>query len=186
MRINPHELHCNDPEFYDTIYASSGHRRDVHDFSRRGLDAPMSLGGTVDHDLHRVRREALNPFFSAKNVTQLGPLIQAKIELLCNRLDLQNQDAVVLNNCFMALTVDIIGEFVFGEDYGYLRRPDFGGQWRDDLMDMMKNSKLLNFVVWLVKLMKFMPEWLVMRTAPPAVKDLLQYQKASGSSPQLP
>jgi hypothetical protein len=28
VRINPHELHCADTQFIETIYAAGGHKRD--------------------------------------------------------------------------------------------------------------------------------------------------------------
>ena len=176
VRINPLELHVNDIEFYDEIYASGSRQRDVYDFSRRGLDAPLALGGTVKHDLHRHRRDALNPFFSKENVTKLEPLIQDKVNLLCDRISNVEQP-IVLSNAFMALTVDIIGQFAFGKNYGYLDRPDFGAQWRSDTMTILKNSKLLTHCYWLVVLMKILPESVVNLLAPPAVKDLLAYKK---------
>ena len=33
VRIKPSELHVNDPEYYDEIYASGNRRRDVYGFS---------------------------------------------------------------------------------------------------------------------------------------------------------
>ncbi len=176
MRINPLELHVNDIEFYDEIYASGSRQRDMYDFSRRGLDAPLSLGGTVENDIHRHRRDALNPFFSKENVMKLEPLIQDKVNLLCDRISNVEQP-IVLSNAFVALTVDIIGQFAFGKNYGYLDRLDFGAQWRSDMMAMMKNSKLLAHCYWLVVLMKILPESVVNLLAPPAVKGLLAYKK---------
>ena len=176
VRINPSELHFNDIDFYDEIYASSNRRRDVYDFSRRGLDAPLSLGGTVKHEIHRRRRDALNPFFSKENVTKLESLIKDKVNLLCDRIS-DSEQPVVLSNAFMALTVDIIGQFAFGENYRYLDRHDFAAKWRSDMMGMMRNSELLAHCHWLVVLMKILPEPLMSFLAPPAVKDLLSYKK---------
>ena len=176
IRINPSELHFNDPELYDETYASGNRRRDVYAFSWRGLDAPLSLGGAVGHEVHRYRRETHNPFFGKEKVNKLDSLIQDKINCLCNRIS-QSKQPIVLSNAFMALTVDIIGQFAFGENYGYLNKDDFAAQWRNDMMAMMKNSKLLAHCLWLVALMKALPEPVVYFLAPAAVKDLLFYKK---------
>ena len=171
-------MHINDIEFSNEIYASGNRRRDVYDFSRRGLDAPLSLGGTVKHEIHRHRRDALKSFFSKENVTKFDFLIKDKVNFLCDRISYSEQ-LVVLSNAFMALTVDVIGQFAFGENYGYLDRQDFAAKWRSDMMAMMRNSKLLAHCHWLVVLMKTLPEPVMNFPAPPAVKDLLSYKKAS-------
>jgi len=116
IRINPSELHVNDIDFYDEIYNSGSRRRDIYDFSRRGLDAPLSLGGTIAHEVHRHRRDALKPFFSKDNATKLEPLIRDKVDSLCKRIP-GSEQPIVLSNAFMALTVDIIREFAFGKKW---------------------------------------------------------------------
>ena len=59
------------------------------------LHSPIQVGAagvadstlsTIDHDLHRVRRSAIAPFFSSQNVRKLEPVIQAKVDLLFRRL----------------------------------------------------------------------------------------------------
>jgi len=44
----------------------------------KALGINTSTGGAVEHDLHRKRRDSLNPFFSTKSVMKLAPQIQAK------------------------------------------------------------------------------------------------------------
>lgn len=94
----------NDVEFLDEIYAPSFRRRDKHAYQTRTLPVPLSLGGTVKHDLHRKRREALNPFFSKKSVQVLGPMICAKVDLLCKHLDdhLKSQVPINLSDVYFA------------------------------------------------------------------------------------
>ena len=48
--------------------------------------------GTVDHDLHRVRRGALNPFFSKRSVLEILPFVQNIIDKLCGRFDDARQE----------------------------------------------------------------------------------------------
>jgi cytochrome P450 len=47
------------------------------------LRVPGGIGGTVRHDVHKMRREALSPFFSKRNVLHLEPMIAKKVEQLC-------------------------------------------------------------------------------------------------------
>lgn len=104
MRITPWEIHVNDVEFLDDIYAPSFRRREKYAYQTRTLPVPLSVGGTIQHELHRKRREALNPFFSKKSVQSLGPMIARKAELLCKRLDdhLNSQIPINLSEVYFA------------------------------------------------------------------------------------
>lgn len=42
--------------------------------------------GTADHDLHRIRRAAINPFFSQRSVRNLQPVIEERVDTLLARL----------------------------------------------------------------------------------------------------
>jgi cytochrome P450 len=61
---------------------------------------------TGPHDLHKLRRSALNPFFSKGSVRKLQPVIDTKTNQLLDRFgDFQRTgDVVVLNHAFAALT----------------------------------------------------------------------------------
>ena len=86
VRINPHELHIIDPEFYDELYGvGSAKKLDKYDQWVKLSGAPSSTFSTVSHDIHRTRRGALNPFFSKRSVQQLEPLIRSKVEKLSER-----------------------------------------------------------------------------------------------------
>jgi cytochrome P450 len=88
--------------------------------------------GTVDHDLHHARKQALSPFFSKAAVSQLEPLIQEKVEQLCARLEELKANGRVINisDAFTCFSTDVIGSYVFGTDYGFLKSPDFNPGWR--------------------------------------------------------
>lgn len=104
MRITPWEIHVNNVEFLDDIYAPSFRRRDKYAYQLRTLPLPLSVGGTVQHDLHRRRREALNPFFSKKSVQSLQPMISAKVNVLRKRLDehLNSHTPINLSDLYFA------------------------------------------------------------------------------------
>lgn len=61
------------------------------------MKVPMSVGGTTRHDLHRKRREALNPFFGKKSVTAVEPMITQKVEQLCRRLEDYSKQQAPIN-----------------------------------------------------------------------------------------
>ena len=107
VRINPYELHVNDPDFLEDIYVGPGtHKRDKWAFTTNGLGVPDATLMTNPHDLHRVRRAALNPFFSKTSVRKLQSLIDAKIDLFLERFEEFQKDGevMIVNIAFAALT----------------------------------------------------------------------------------
>ena len=86
VRINPDEIHVADPDFYDTIYAGSGRKRDKWDWITRSFGVDESLIGTLKHDEHRIRRASLSPYFSKQSVRALQPLIDRNMTILLGRL----------------------------------------------------------------------------------------------------
>jgi hypothetical protein len=89
IRISPWELHISDPDFYDTIYASSasGRRRDEYVWFTKPYGLDNSVFGTPQHVLHKLRRAALSQYFSIASVRRLQPEIQERLDLLLERLE---------------------------------------------------------------------------------------------------
>jgi cytochrome P450 len=88
VRISPDELHCNDAAFVDEIYAAAGRKRNKQAHNLGVLAGPttQSAFGTLDHDLHRVRRNAMNRFFSRAQITRLEPEMLKLTQRLCDKL----------------------------------------------------------------------------------------------------
>ena len=103
---------------------------------------PAQAIGTQDHDLHRVRRSALNLYFSKKAVQDLVPSIQQVIEKLCDRLRQAAESGEILNMkyFFNAATLDIITEYCFSRPAGNLSKPDFGRKSFDDVDSFVEVS----------------------------------------------
>lgn len=110
VRINPDELHCNNPDWIDQIYAAGGKKREKSRFFVSQFNLPGAGFGTLSHDLHRSRRNALNRYFSKAAVAKLEDRIQDKAELLCEKfLEMANTgtpiDLAVAFSCF---TTDVV------------------------------------------------------------------------------
>ncbi|EED13939.1 cytochrome P450, putative [Talaromyces stipitatus ATCC 10500] len=109
VRINPCEVHICESDFYETLYASGGlnRKRDKWTWDTVGAagvaDSALS---TMNHDLHRMRRAAIAPFFSMQNVKKLQPIIQAKVDILRRRILERkgNTEAIDISHAFSALT----------------------------------------------------------------------------------
>ena len=55
------------------------------------------MGGSIQHDLHRKRREALNPFFSKKSVVALESVIGQKVKQLCRLMEEHSRHQIPVN-----------------------------------------------------------------------------------------
>lgn len=159
MRISPTEVHISDPEFYSVLYAGGSQRRHKDDFAVRGFNTPNAGFGTQDHDVHRMRRTALNPFFSKQSVQRLEPVIQQNVDLLCKKLQEYGQSnrVVSVDNAVMALATDIISEYSFGYSYDLLEEDDFAEPWNSAFRDAMRSAVLFRYFPMLGKFVTNLP-----------------------------
>ena len=176
MRINPYEIHIIDPDFYNELYVSN-RALDKYEWWIKLAGADGSSFSTVPHDLHRLRRGALNPFFSAQSVAKLEPLIRSKVGNLCARFDTiaQTGEIVRLDAAFMALTMDIICDYAFAKDRRYLDEPDFKLQWKKTIIGAFEGGALGRQFPWMLPLMKRLP-LSVVSAMDPSVGYLLSWQ----------
>lgn len=88
VRINPEELHFNDIAFVDEIYAGRGRKRDKQMHSLGSMAGPILLSAhaTASHDLHRIRRSAVNKFFSRASIARLEGMIKSLAGRLCDKM----------------------------------------------------------------------------------------------------
>jgi cytochrome P450 len=165
VRISPYELHVNDPNFYEELYAAGGKKRDKYAWATRLFGQTEGSLGTVDHDLHRMRRAAISPFFSKSNVRKLEPIIHSNISKLMERMyELEfTSQPFDLNVVYSAFTSDIIMEYGFGESQHYLEKDDFNA----DFFGMMDSMHHLGAAAkqfgWLLPVMLSIPEVITTR-----------------------
>ncbi|KAH8805423.1 cytochrome P450 [Xylogone sp. PMI_703] len=133
IRINPCELHVVDPEFMDVLYAGPGRKRDKWDFDTQAFRTGGATLSTNSHDLHRIRRAALNPFFSKTTIRKLQPLVDGKVDQLLERFaECQRaQNVLVANHVFAAFTNDVVTNLCFGTCHDRLGHPAFDPSFHD-------------------------------------------------------
>jgi hypothetical protein len=163
VRINPYELHIDDPEFYDEVYSGPSKRCDKWEWSAKMFGTNLATVATVPHDLHRMRRAVLNPYFSKQSVTRLEPVIQSLVGALCERFREAQKSREPLNllTAYTALTTDVITEYSFGKSYGFLAKPDLGPEWPALNIGFAELTHLLKQFGWLYPIMQAMPPWFV-------------------------
>src|SRR5436190_22646653 len=96
VRINPFELHVETPDFYERLYAGGGKKRNRWEWFTRQFGLPESIVASAEHDKHRIRRAALNPFFSKAAVRRLQPVLDEKLDKLLARFaDFQASERIM-------------------------------------------------------------------------------------------
>lgn len=115
VRITPREVHIADSSFFDAVYTG---RVDKDPAMYDMINAPQSIFGTTEHELHRLRRSALNPYFSRANIDAQVPVVQRKTLALCDLLLVSGSQPVRLDVAFEALTIDVITHCAFGKSHG--------------------------------------------------------------------
>ena len=137
-----------------------------------------SMFGTVSHDLHRLRRNALNPFFSKQAIGNMEPLVRDLIEKLCIRFEgfRRTGEPVDTLKAYAALTTDVITTYSFNTSYGCIEDPDWKWEWPEAMVESTKGAHLNKQFKWVFPAMQATPEWIVQKVNPP-VMNLINFQK---------
>ena len=136
-----------------------------------------STFGTTEHDLHRIRRAALSPFFSKSSVQRLEPTVQGIVDKLVSRLQAMKGTGTTLNliNAFAALTGDVIFQYAFNRYQGFMDDPEFAPWWHSSIMDLSKNGYIIMHITWLEPFLRSFPLWLT-KLMNPGMMPLLNQQ----------
>ncbi|RMZ77567.1 hypothetical protein DV737_g4257, partial [Chaetothyriales sp. CBS 132003] len=168
VRISPYELHVKDPDYYDVLYSGAGSKRDKYAWHARLFGNSGSMFSTVPHDLHRLRRSCLNPFFSKQAVVRLEPLLTDMINKFSARLEgfRDTGKPFEAGQAYAALTTDIITKYAFSTSYGCIEDPDWKYGWPKAMIDGTKSCHLSKQYGFIFPMMQATPEFIVKRVAP--------------------
>ncbi|KFX99303.1 hypothetical protein V490_01849 [Pseudogymnoascus sp. VKM F-3557] len=160
IRINPHELHVSQPDFYEKLYSGPGKRRHRWGWYTAQFGLPESMFGTTDHDSHRIRRAAVNPFFSKGAVRSLQPIIDERIEALLNRFRgfQASGQPITLDYAFSAYTNDIAQEYAFARSDHRVDQDDFEPTFHKASIAGSSSGALMKQYPWVLPLMQSLPE----------------------------
>ncbi|KAL3459125.1 putative benzoate 4-monooxygenase cytochrome P450 [Aspergillus heterothallicus] len=168
VRITPDEVHIKDPDFIAKLYSRSNGRADKPPRAAETFGPFPAAISTASHAHHRLRRSALNPFFSRKSVSELVPAMTHAIDILCERLQEVSKtgELVNLKYVFAAVTSDIIDDYCFARKPTKILLKDFGRKFFDDIDSFLEVS-LLNFHIPTIMRLSFaFPDWLNKLLAP--------------------
>ncbi|PYI09158.1 cytochrome P450 [Aspergillus sclerotiicarbonarius CBS 121057] len=159
VRIAPNEVHINDPNFYDEIYASSRHRRDKPGYYVALTGFPQSLVSTLNHDHHRMRRAVVSPFFSRRSIQELSPVSERCTLKLMDRLQQfhDEEKTVRLDDAFAAMASDIITYLCYGYSQGFLESENFCSYIRRSVNETTEASHINRLFPLLPTLIHMIP-----------------------------
>jgi hypothetical protein len=138
IRISPTEIHINDPDYMDEIYAPIFRKRKMYSWIVASAGSPSTAFSTADHELHLRRWAAISPFFSKE------PMIKGKIQKLLRRLYASSTtgEVIRLDHSYTALTMNIIVEYSSGKCDNYLDHLNFKKVWAY-VMRWLENAALI-------------------------------------------
>lgn len=110
----------------EQVYGAAGKRRHKYKVEIGALCMPGSILGTLDYDLHRVRRASMNPYFSKASIRKAEPIIQRAKAKIMGRLSqsARSGEPMAMDVLYGAAASDITYEFTFGQRSDYLDDDD--------------------------------------------------------------
>ncbi|PVH94054.1 cytochrome P450 [Periconia macrospinosa] len=179
IRPTPNEVHISDPSYLDTIYAIRNRNAAV----AKGLNVDSSLAGAEDFHLHRVRREAMNPYFSPQAILKLQHLFTEKKDECAAVLNAASCSGIALNisDLFFAYSNDIVRSFSFGSDSALLKDLQEAKRQRKNLARLLTGIHLQRHFTAFFRFMgQVVPLVLGAPILPPAVVDLIRFKEQTG------
>ena len=163
--------------FYETLYSASRPLEKLPHLQNI-FDNPTSAFATPQHHDHRVRRAALNPFFSKRKVTLRAPEIQRRMDKVCERIAQEYADTgevLTLNHAFSCWTTDNIVDFTFERKYNFIDAPHFRAVFPDAMKALYGTAHYLVQFPWLVTLLNRLPDS-VIKFLRPEMESFLQFK----------
>ncbi|KAI4601987.1 hypothetical protein KJ359_010853 [Pestalotiopsis sp. 9143b] len=174
VRISPHELHVHDPAFFGTLYRMDG-RWNKYSWTYDAFGAKSSTVFGSDHDLHKIRRRAIAPFFAKTKVLARQELLQRNTERLSLHIRRLVGTTFNLGAAISAFTRDNINEYVIGRSYNEIDLQDFNVALSIASQGAGVFWRTTKHVRWFGPTMRAMPINWAMKIADDGTKSFLRY-----------
>ncbi|RAL64506.1 hypothetical protein DID88_001981 [Monilinia fructigena] len=163
VRVNPDELHVQDPDFYKVLYAGNPTHRDKWPPAAGMAGTEQGTFGTVNHHVHRKRRAANSYFFSQKSIATAEPLLKERVEELCEIIHdgFLHKKIIELKVTFLAFSTDTVCQYVFAEPPRLQRNPEDAKLWHETIGAVSTLTPLIKQFPWLIPVAKKLPSVMV-------------------------
>ncbi|KAI0603273.1 cytochrome protein [Biscogniauxia sp. FL1348] len=172
VRINPDELHIDDPEFYSEIYCQSSASRPIDKSTKfkYRFGIPNATFSTTTAEHHRVRRAAIAPFFSKARVRNLNDNLLEITERISHRLSSEYAGTgrvINVSDMWGAMTADVITELAFGRSADCTSAPDFKSSFSTAMGNLAWSGHWNSHFRFLVEMMNWVPDHILSILVPP-------------------
>jgi len=166
VRINPWEVHIDDPAFFDRFYAINKLDKDAW-FYRMFGDNGAAVG-TASWELHKARRGAMSSFFSKANVARLEPKVLARVQMLLYRVEEHRrvEKVIDISNAYRCYATDVISDYAAPHSREFLTSTDFAAEFNRVLRDFSKLMLWHRHFPMVFPIMNALPRWLVPKMDP--------------------
>lgn len=179
VRINPNEVHIDDPEYYETIYSNKPYDK-LLSFENR-FNMPHATFMTAHADVHKRRRNAVAPFFATNKVRGHGPFIQSLVDKISQRMTDEysgQKKPLVLNDVFGCLSGDVITNLAFARSYHLIESQKWESPFTTAVSNLVHTSHWTTQFVWIIPLMNCIPDKVVMALSP-IFKPIVEFRLVS-------
>lgn len=183
VRINPEELHVDDPDYYNEIYCNSTPSRPIDKIGKHKhrFNIPDATFSTVTAEHHRLRRAAIAPFFSKARVRTLNGNLQRIIDQISHRLSTEYAGSgrrFNITNMWSSMTADVVTELAFGRSANFSTAPDFLSPFSVAMSNLAFVAHYNTHFRFLPELMNWVPDR-VLSALVPSFKPILDYRTAT-------
>ncbi|KAL8933993.1 MAG: hypothetical protein Q9216_006123 [Gyalolechia sp. 2 TL-2023] len=175
VRINPDEIHVDDPSWFQVLHAGPT-TRDRYPPAAKMLGITSAAFSTIPHDLHRMRRSAINSYFSKSSIEDLEAYIHQRVELLCDRLRSSlHKGPVDVHAIFLAYSNDSVCEYSFDYSMNLLEDSGRALDWKMTIDAIASLTPLIKQFPWIIPLVRKIP-LLLLRAVSPKLTRILSLQ----------
>lgn len=112
--------------------------------------AEQATFSTANHDVHRMRRNALSKFFSRAQVSRLEPTVRDFAERLCGKILIAGRKAPFdVTTAYSLFTTDVISGYCLGQSLGLIDQEGWEPNFREPLYAQLRLVYLFRFIPFL-------------------------------------
>ncbi|KAK8058461.1 cytochrome P450 [Apiospora phragmitis] len=179
IRINPDELHIDDPDYYDVIFCNSHASRPIDKIEtfRYRFGVPEATVQTASAEVHRRRRAAVAPCFSKARIRSRNEDLQAIIDRISQRLSAEyagTGNVVNVNDLWSAMASDIITAMAFARPTNYAAATDFKSPFAQATGKMIHFAHIMTHFRFLATALRWLPDTFLAYLAPDEMRHQIQ------------